>query len=136
MTECPTCRRPLHLNGNARLTADAVREIREAYAAGRESQGALAIRFRVEQATISQIVTGHSWRWVGGPTGAPRVSFRRAVVVHAPGRSSRTACSARSARVPVAKRLEDVTCRTCIRRIRSRRIRSRRLVGAVQCDGD
>jgi hypothetical protein len=49
-----------------KLTADQVLEIRNAVARGM-SQSRLAAQFSVRRQTINQIVTGRTWRLVGGP---------------------------------------------------------------------
>lgn len=51
-------------NGNARLAADDVREIRRLYAVGTATQTALAARFGVTQRVIWQIVHRLTWRHV------------------------------------------------------------------------
>ena len=50
-----------------KLTPHQVIEIRELYAAGEITQEALAALFKVSTGTISRIVTGSSWAFVGGP---------------------------------------------------------------------
>jgi len=45
-------------NGNAKLTVEQVRAIREAYGAKRATQTALAVQFGVSQATINNVVLG------------------------------------------------------------------------------
>jgi hypothetical protein len=48
-------------NGQAKLTASQVREIRTRYAAGGVFQRILAAEYGVDRALISYIVTGKSW---------------------------------------------------------------------------
>lgn len=52
-------------NGQSKLTAPQVREIRERCGIGKESQGKLAKIFGVTQAQISSIVTFKTWRLIG-----------------------------------------------------------------------
>lgn len=56
-------------NAQARLTDDAVLDIRNAYAAGGETYFTLADRYGVCSETIGQIVRGEHWQHVGGPLG-------------------------------------------------------------------
>lgn len=51
-------------NGNARLTDDAVREIRRIFAAGGITQRELGERYGVSQVKISQIILRKSWKHV------------------------------------------------------------------------
>lgn len=62
---------------SAVLNAEAVVEIRQAYAEGRETQAALAARYGVSQATIGNVVSGTSWRDAGGPIHIPRPEMDR-----------------------------------------------------------
>lgn len=55
-------------NGHAKLTEDAVRAIRAAYASG-VSQSVIAREARIDQSAVSLIVTGRRWKHVQG--GAP-----------------------------------------------------------------
>jgi hypothetical protein len=50
-------------NANARLTASAVRSIRQAVASG-VTQECLALRYGVNRTTIEAVVTGRSWRHI------------------------------------------------------------------------
>jgi predicted XRE-type DNA-binding protein len=50
--------------GNAKLTAEKVREIRVLYAAGGVSQAALGSRFGVNQSKISDVVHKKTWAHV------------------------------------------------------------------------
>lgn len=54
-----------------KLTAEQVVEIRHACAAG-VTQVELQRRYGVSEATISHVVTGRAWAWVGGQTLSPR----------------------------------------------------------------
>lgn len=58
-------------HGMHKLTADAVRSIRERAAAG-ESETALAMEHGVWQGTISAVLCGQRWKSVGGPIRPPR----------------------------------------------------------------
>jgi predicted XRE-type DNA-binding protein len=49
-------------NGNSKLTAQAVRQIRREYAQGKATQQALADTFGISQAQVSFIVLGKNWR--------------------------------------------------------------------------
>ena len=50
------------LHHNAKLTAEQVRVIHEAYEQGQDSQRGLAIQFGVSQGTIWQIINGNYWK--------------------------------------------------------------------------
>jgi transposase-like protein len=54
-------------HGNARLTEEAVREIRQMYATGRHTQCELARRFGVSSGTVSNVVNRRFWAHVGPP---------------------------------------------------------------------
>lgn len=64
----------------AKLTADLVVEIREAYALG-ATQAALAATHGISQAHVSDVVRGRCWRHVGGPI-APGQQRRRRSPFH------------------------------------------------------
>lgn len=51
-------------HGQARLTADQVREIRSRYATGNETQKKLGDEYGVWQSTVSQIVLRRKWRQI------------------------------------------------------------------------
>ena len=54
-------------NRRAKLTAEAVAEIRSAAKAG-EATATLALRFGVETTTINRVIVGKTWKHVGGPS--------------------------------------------------------------------
>lgn len=56
-------------NNRARLTADKVVEIREAFAAG-QTQEEIGKRYGFKQSHISNVVLGQVWKHVGGPIGS------------------------------------------------------------------
>lgn len=60
---------PGERNGNHRLTADEVREIRKMYASGDWTQRELAREFGVAQGNIAFIVTNRTWRHLLPTTG-------------------------------------------------------------------
>ena len=51
-------------HGNARLTEDDVRSIREEYERGKVRQSDISNRFGVCESTISNIIARHSWAWL------------------------------------------------------------------------
>lgn len=58
----PECTARWEKNGGAKLTWDAVQDIRRRYAAGGISQSALGAEFGVTQVQVSSIVRGKTWR--------------------------------------------------------------------------
>ena len=55
------------LNGESKLTSEQVVQIRIMYATGKYLQSELASEFGVVQVRISGIVSGKSWKHIGGP---------------------------------------------------------------------
>lgn len=103
---------------SASLTPEAVIAIREAFAAGGVSQAELAVLYRVEQPTISQIVRGETWRAVGGPR---THKGRPARVTHAPGKVwGRTVCGQHGRALFIAAQGQPVSCATCQRLLREK----------------
>lgn len=51
-------------NGNSKLTEADVREIRNLYAAGADSQQQLADQYGVNEATVSRVVRRERWSWL------------------------------------------------------------------------
>ena len=51
-------------NGNARLTEDAVRTIRQDYATGRYTYAQLARRYGLHPTAIGLLIRGRRWGWV------------------------------------------------------------------------
>jgi hypothetical protein len=68
---CPACHRAYDIdsrprgerNRKAKLTEDAVRDIRRRYAAG-EPRRSLALLYGISLPAIHQVVTGKTWRWL------------------------------------------------------------------------
>lgn len=58
-------------NGNTRLTAEAVRVMRERYAHG-APQAVLAADYSVSPTMVSAIIRGRRWKNAGGPINAER----------------------------------------------------------------
>jgi hypothetical protein len=54
-------------NGRAVLSADDVREMREAYAQGGATQRELAEQYGIDGSSISDIVRGETWQDAPGP---------------------------------------------------------------------
>lgn len=55
------------IHRKAKLTTIKVVQLREKYATGDYTQTELAAEFGISQPTLTKIVRGQIWKWVGGP---------------------------------------------------------------------